>query len=214
VKKNGTCSCFVKRSLIILFGSLGLLSGCKVLSKGDADVTSNGSNHSHVQDRFFGTGGAGELVLDAIGLKRGVTFYNERGSVIGAHASLSPKNNSKSAYPGGERGVPKTVRATWRTGNFEQKAGSRGWDGGTIIGDYAIPVADRIPDEVLDYIRKNGGALRIKLRLKDDGILLGWDVQRRVPIPDANGMPCTRTRRCEYGLVFEMPGGDFLDTNY
>jgi hypothetical protein len=75
------------------------------------------------------------------------------------------------------------------------------------------PVADRIPDEVLDDIRKNGGGLRIKLRLKDDGILLGWDVLRRKPIPSVDYSHCKRYE-CVYGLHFEMPGGDFLDTRY
>lgn len=33
--------------------------------------------------------------------------------------------------------------------------------------------AERIPDDVPDYIRKNSGTLRLKIRLKDDGVLIG-----------------------------------------
>jgi hypothetical protein len=70
-----------------------------------------------------------------------------------------------------------------------------------------VPVAQRIPDDILDYIRKNGGALRIKIRLKDDGILIGWDVEKRLPIPRCKvgiGETC-------YGLHYLLAGGDFCE---
>ena len=78
---------------------------------------------------------------------------------------------------------------------------------GTIIGDYTVPVAEHISDSVLDYIRKNGGALRIKIMLKDDGILIGWEVEKSLPIPGCKphyGEPCT-------GLEYFVPGGDFKE---
>ncbi|MDB5797035.1 MAG: hypothetical protein JWP36_937 [Paucimonas sp.] len=71
---------------------------------------------------------------------------------------------------------------------------------GPIIGDYTIPVAERIPDEVLNDIRAKGGALRLKFRLKPDGVMLGWDIERRAPIGDVS--------------IHEMPGGDFLETRF
>jgi hypothetical protein len=203
---------FTKTKVFTLLIGFILLPGCNASRAFEA---AHGSKSASTQfnDRFHGTGGAGQLILDAVNRKEGVTFYNEHGSVISAPGSLSPRNTSQSAYPGGERGVPKTIRATWRTGYFEQKAGGGGWDGGTIIADYTIPVADRIPDEVLDDIRRNGGALRIKLRLKDDGILLGWDVMRRKPKPGVDYSHCKK-HECVYGLHYETPGGDFLDTRY
>lgn len=62
-----------------------------------------------------------------------------------------------------------------------------------------MPVAERISDSVLDYIRKNGGALRLKIRLKDDGILIGWDVEEWFKTP--------------YGRELRgvHPGGDFKE---
>lgn len=105
--------------------------------------------------------------------------------------------------------IPKVVRATWREGKFESVYGGS-WKGGTIIGDYTVPVAERIPDSILDYIRQNGGALRLKIRLKDDGILIGWDVERSLPIPGCkpgDAAVCT-------SLHYFLPGGDFLDTIY
>jgi hypothetical protein len=203
---NAIYPCSIKRKLIIAAGSFLLLSGCRTLYKSGVGIKDDAN--ARPQDRFHGTGGVGELRLDAVNKKEGITFCNEYGTVIAAPGTLGPKSVSNSAYPGGERGVPKTVRATWRTGYFEQKAGGGGWDGGTIIADYTIPVADRIPDAVLDDIRKNGGGLRIKLRLKDDGILLGWDVLRRKPIPGVDYSRCKR-HECVYGLHYEMPGGDF-----
>ncbi|SDY98573.1 hypothetical protein SAMN04515617_1432 [Collimonas sp. OK242] len=206
MKNNMFFSQTMKRMFLGMLASLTLLFACKAMA--GADAAQGGSFDT---DRFRGTGGVGDLVLDALSLKQGVTFYDDRGYVIDAPSSLSLKNNSQSAYPGGERGLPKTIRATWRVGDFRQKQGGGGWNGGTIVGDYTIPVAGRIPDEILNYIRKNGGALRIKLRLKDDGILLGWDVQRRVPIPGVDYKHCKDPRDCVYGLAYEMAGGDFRE---
>lgn len=67
-----------------------------------------------------------------------------------------------------------------------------------LAGDYTIPVASRIPASVFEEIERNGGALRIKFRLKPDGVMLGWDIQRMG----------------KHLLQSHMPGGDFLDTEY
>ena len=75
------------------------------------------------------------------------------------------------------------------------------WGGeylGDIVGDHTFPVASRIPDDVIREIRKNGGGLRLKFRLKPDGVLFGWDIERF-----AGGLP-----------RHSMPGGDFLETWY
>lgn len=75
------------------------------------------------------------------------------------------------------------------------------WGGqyfGPARGDYTIPIASRIPDEVLQEIRKGGGGLRLKFRLKPDGVLFGWDIERF-----SGGLP-----------RHSMPGGDFLETWY
>jgi hypothetical protein len=50
---------------------------------------------------------------------------------------------------------------------------------GKLLGKYKVPIAKRIPDELLDDLRKNGGGLRIKVRLHRDGVLVGWDIERR-----------------------------------
>jgi len=67
-----------------------------------------------------------------------------------------------------------------------------------MLGDYTVEVARRIPDEVLADIRARRGALRLKFRLKPDGVLFGWDIER------ADG-----------GLSrYDMAGGDFNAARY
>lgn len=50
---------------------------------------------------------------------------------------------------------------------------------GVPIVDVTVPVAQRIPQEALDDLRKNGGGLRLKLRIHPETLLVGWDVERR-----------------------------------
>ena len=104
---------------------------------------------------------------------------------------------------GGAR-VPLSVRVVWRRTDVPiagldiyGKYNSFTY-AGNLIGDYTLPVAQRIPDGVLQEIRARGGALRLKFRLKTDGVLFGWDIERYV------------------GRSFEplMPGGDFVEMKY
>jgi hypothetical protein len=72
------------------------------------------------------------------------------------------------------------------------------WGGryfGEAAGDYTIPIASRIPDEVVKEIRKNGGGLRLKFRLNPNGVFFGWDIERF-----EGGLP-----------RHSMPGGDFRE---
>jgi hypothetical protein len=148
--------------------------------------------------RKFGGLKGGELFVDAFGEKRAVMIYDERGLRFYASSTLSPRNNSKHSY-GAEFGVPITLRATWRAGEWALTSGDpnglrvvdRGYEGGTIVGDVTVPVAERIPGDLLDELRENGGGFRLKLRLHDDGLLIGWDIRR--------------------GLSFLMTGGDFKE---
>ena len=106
--------------------------------------------------------------------------------------------------------VPKFVHATWKEDSVKNPIGSDSdgnWLGGIIIGDYTVPVASRIPDAVLDEIRKNGGMLRLKIRLKDNGIAIGWDIEKAVPIPNLPAGYTGSKRAIEY----IMPGGDFRE---
>ncbi len=176
-----------------MLGSLLVwLSGCH------AALTGQSANSD--ARRFRGIGLV--LVTDAVpgAEMKGVEFYAD-GSDRRFYSSaiLAKRNREIMAYPGGR--VPEHVRVVWhdsteiirRRDNPNVKTYA-----GQIIGDHTIPVASRIPDEVLREIRVRGGALRLKFRLKPDGVLFGWDIER-----PGGGIS-----------KFAMPGGDFLDTRY
>lgn len=173
-----------RRRLLGLVG-VGWLTACVDLTGAAADP----------QRSFKGIGIV--LVVDAVPgaeLER-VKFYDDRSSEFFSHSLVSKKNRGIMALGGVH--VPMTARVVWREGagwDDVQKV----WNEGTIAGDHTIPVAERIPDAVLNDIRARGGALRLKFRLKPDGVMFGWDIER-----DGGGIS-----------KFDMPGGDFLDTRY
>lgn len=81
---------------------------------------------------------------------------------------------------------------------------------GQLYGQWRVPVAERIPDDLLDDLRQTPrGGLRIKFRFHPDGVLLGWDIERR-PGFDPN-------KRDEFGnqlfvrAVHSFAGGDFRE---
>ena len=175
---NDTLSQPMKRELLGLLAVLPWLPSCSAAQPKD---------HSDLAYKFRGIRGV-VVRIDAIGEKRHVTIVSDTNRQIAAPSLLSPKNNGILSFSGGALPLPKTVHITWREGGAKyerplspdktRSIGPLSWMGGTIVGDYTIEVASRIPDDVLDSIRKEGGALRLKFRLKDDGVLLGWDIER------------------------------------
>ena len=173
----------------IVGGVLVWLGGCRAAVSGVGPGARS--------DRFKGVGLV--LVTDAVpGAEMlGVEFYADDSTRrFFASSVLRKGNRSIMAYPGGR--VPEQVRVVWRAKNESFFEGGEIRYRGPLAGDFTIPVASRIPDEVLREIRSRGGALRLKFRLKPDGVLFGWDIERP-------GGGISR---------FEMPGGDFLDTRY
>ena len=168
---------------------LGLLPGCakseddERAKKGLPPLT---EDQKRLKQKFRGMKG-GQLVVDAFGVKDAVTIFNELGEVFFTRGSVSPTNNSKYSY-GAEFGVPISLRATWRRQGDEVngviqnpiRATERYGivAGGTVVGDYTVPVAERIPEEVLEGMRNKVGGFRLKIRLHDDGCLIGWDLSR------------------------------------
>jgi hypothetical protein len=178
-----------KRKLLGLLALLPCTAGCSKVAQAD------GPNDQ--QKRFKGLGLV--LVVDAVAGARmeQVVMYDDLRYEIYGSASLSRRNREIMAL-GSER-VPLTVRVVWREGAGWDKV-KEVWNEGVIVGDYTIPVAKRIPDDVLNDIRAYRGNLRLKFRLKPDGVLFGWDIERAAPLGDVS--------------IFEMPGGDFLETRY
>lgn len=77
---------------------------------------------------------------------------------------------------------------------------------GTPIVDVTVPVAERIPEEALDDLRRHGGGLRLKLRITPETLLVGWDIARSdPPIKSLSGTPIFGPTR------YSWIGGDFRE---
>ena len=81
---------------------------------------------------------------------------------------------------------------------------------GKIVKDVTVPVASRIPDDLLEDLRRDPkGVLRLKLRIHPDTLLVGWDIERRPGFDPKN--------RDQFGeAVYVAPvhsfvGGDFRE---
>jgi hypothetical protein len=121
-----------------------------------------------------------ELLMSSLDQLRWIAVLDQNNRYVHAPSLLSPSHGS--GFP--LREVPARLRLTWREQdpNNPVYSGNRNesWSGGKITGSFEIPVADRIPDELLDDLRRDPkGSLRIKVRLHRDGVLLGWDIERR-----------------------------------
>lgn len=181
-------------TLLALAPLASLLSACQAIAM------SNQPPISTTQQRFKGIGLT--LVTDAVeGAEMlGVEFFADTMEFpFFGKSRLVRTNRSIMAFPASN--VPEKVRVTWRDNDKiigHPKDDSRNTYGGKMLGDYTLPIASRIPDAVLQEIRKNGGGLRLKFRLKPDGVMFGWDIERF-----SGGLP-----------RHSMPGGDFLETWY
>lgn len=118
--------------------------------------------------------------------KHGIKAVTDEGKQIFGHAGLrAPEILGRSggtlSYIGA--GIPKWIRVTWQTPIYGKLTTSTGkvvdtLDFGEIVGDYTLQIANRIPPEVLKYASQGEDrAIRLIFRLKDDGVLLAWDVQ-------------------------------------
>lgn len=121
--------------------------------------------------------------------KLGVRAISNDGKHLFSFAELN-KQADNSSYEG--IGIPEWVQITWR----KDTAPGKYWTTGQIIGDYKVEVASRIPADVSQYASQSKGrAIRLIFRIRDDSVLLAWDVQE----VSANGQ----------GWSFSRHGGDF-----
>lgn len=194
-------SIFMTRRYWLLAAPAALLSMSACSASEDAQRAHAGlppltPEQKRLRHKFRGLRG-GQLMVDAFGEKEAVTILDEQGRVFYTSATLSIRNQSVHSY-GAAFGVPVTLRATWRrqgkvVGGVVQNP-IRGTDkygiyeGGTVVGDYTVPVASRIPDDLLAELRGNKHVgFRLKLRLHDDGLLVGWDLASPVDSIHAGG---------------------------
>lgn len=131
--------------------------------------------------------------------KYGINAISDTGNLIFSSASYLPNTRSTASIGGGSKmSFPRWVRVTWREDpGIDYKHGV--FVGGTVIGDYTIEVLSRIPEEIFAYAgAARGRVIVMRFRIKDDGVLLAWDVQETVTHPSGGR-----------GLVASMHGGDF-----
>jgi hypothetical protein len=186
----------MKRRLMGVAALLPWIPGCSLTQP---------RNSLDPQQRFKDIGI--ELVVDAVpGAElRQVIFYDDQAVRIFSSSTVAKRNRAIMPL-GGER-VPLTVRVVWREG-AGWDAVKNVWNEGTITGDYTVPIAERIPDDVLKDIRAMGGGLRLKFRLKPDGVLFGWDVEMR-PDPHRYSAEEITARNIHLPPAYRHTGGDF-----
>lgn len=134
--------------------------------------------------------------------KEGVEALSDAGNQIFMFHVLTAAGGSESSIGGGTKmSLPRWVHVTWRKGpglDYDFKNGR--FVGGTVIGDYTVEVLSRIPDEVFKYVAAtHGRVIVLRFRVKDDGVLLAWDVQESVLYP-GNTLG---------SYVYTMHGGEF-----
>lgn len=122
-----------RRSWLWIAALVPVLMACARDNTGGVKLR-GGGNSSHRSGRIP----VGALRIDAKTDKRGVTLYDERGKRIAGASLFNLKNVSHLNFPGGERGVPASIRVTWLDGPFSSDSNGY-WTGGTLAGDYTAP---------------------------------------------------------------------------
>lgn len=193
-----------RRTLLAL--SAAFLAGCRGSAprREQASRPPLSAEDDALKRKFRGIRG-GQLRVDSLFIVHGLNIFDEHGWLFFAAARMTPPRGNFIGSYGAEFGVPKLLRVEWRDriemepdGALKRGLPGDAFYGGTVLGDYTIPVASRIPDALLEEKRRNGGGFRLKIRIHPDGPLIGWDLERGPgTAPD--------------GSKFHHAGGDFQE---
>jgi hypothetical protein len=156
----------------------------------------------------FGNLGA-ELRVDAIAGQEffGVEFLSEGSDrYFYSSSRVALENREIMSMP---LEIPERVMVVWRESDHQPVLGKRAFLD-RVIGTETIEVGSRIPQEVIDSLRREGGGLRLKFRLSNDGVYFGWDIERRPGYDPNKRDPVDRTPYY-VAPVFSMVGGDFQE---
>lgn len=213
---NATLSCRLLWLTLALLAALpraassqGTVGGATSIKS--AQPASLSSSDAELKHRFRGIGG-GEQVIDGLVEMNRVALFNEKGHVIET-GTFSPASRSTSSYGGDDWVVPKTVRMMWYSDDSLPTRNERAppaFEGGTLLADVTVPVASRIPLQVLDEVRRGGGGLRLKMRVHPEGVLIGWDIERRLGAEKYTQKEI-KEKQLYFPPVYFMTGGDFKE---
>jgi len=164
-----------------------------------------------LKHKFRGVFG-GELRVDALFKTNKAVIINcDTGYLFNIGMGVfGPRSDAISGYGGNMEGDRLVVPKHLRLLRFPEGARFLGYEApyfeGTPLVDATVPVAERIPEEALDDLRRNGGSLRLKLRIHPDTLLVGWDIARLdAPSKGSSGGPVFAPTR--YAWI----GGDFRE---
>jgi hypothetical protein len=113
--------------------------------------------------------------------------------------------------------LPRSLRLVWypkgaqATPPSNAQENNRPRFAGPSQFEVTVPVAARIPDELLDDLRRDRkGSLRLKLRIHPDTLLVGWDIQR-IPNPLRLTREEILKQRIYLPYAYTHTGGDFKE---
>jgi hypothetical protein len=139
-----------------------------------------------LERKFRGFKGA-ELRVDSLFEVTGLNIFDDDGKLFFSSASMTPPGGNAIRSYSARFGVPKKLRVEWRDRYqtaFDSPVppppghATGAFYGGTVLGDYTVPVAARIPEDLLEARRQGVGGFRLKIRIHPDGPLIGWDLSR------------------------------------
>jgi hypothetical protein len=177
--------------------------------------TPQSAEDAALKQKFRGVHG-GELRVDAtFEVDAAVIINVDTGRLFNIGVgTFRPGSNKVSGYGGTQDGDRLVMPRHLRMMRYPEGARFLGYNTfphyqGTSLVDVTVPVAARIPEEVLDDLRNNGGNLRLKLRIHPDTLLVGWDIVRRPGykpgMKDSSGAPIY------FRSLYSSIGGDFRE---
>lgn len=137
--------------------------------------------------RFRDVGG-GELFVSGFAVVGPVALFEESGRNYHSIRTWFDQNGGgiRTSYGGGVMGdqlvIPKTLRMIRYSKDAVIKANATPFSAfeGAVVSDVTVPIASRIPEDLLEDLRRDPkGVLRLKLRIHPDTLLVGWDIERR-----------------------------------
>lgn len=203
-----------RRSIRLAFSGLGVwLGACTADTK--SMQTQADDPDAELKRKFHGIYG-GELRVDASFVTHKSVLYTPEGKIFNiGQGSFGPQNPSRSGYGGRENGDRLVIPKFLRYMRYPEHAvpvlhtsaatDYPAFEGKPLI-DIKVPVASRIPDDVLERVRKyKGSSLALRLRITPETVLVGWEIKL------GRGYPFEKDKAGNNIVTNEamMVGGDF-----